>query len=438
MRRLIYLLLLLILTPHPSAAQETIKEGEVLNIDRCIEIAIIKHPNISAQKGAILASRSRVGEAESNYYPQIGASAGYSRIHSITNNSGAVSTGINGTSSGSFGGSFDQYSGGFTLSQNIYDFGRTSTQVNIQKLNLNSSSSDLETVTEQIIFNVKQAYYGLLQAQRNSIVAAETVKQFQQHLEQAQGFYEVGTKPKFDVTKAEVDLSNSKLSLIKAENAVKVARVTLNNALGVPDAPEYSIEDNLSFQKYPVTFEAAIDQAYKNRPDLQSTVAKRMAAEKTVDRAKRDYLPFLTGNAGYSVGGNRISSLDEGWNVGVAMSFPVFNGFITKNQIEEAKGNLDTARANEDALKQGILLDVQQAYLNLNVAEDSIATTELTVKQATENFDIANGRYAAGVGNPIEVTDAEVLLSNAKTANIQALYDYKIARASLEKAMGIR
>ena len=72
------------------------------------------------------------------------------------------------------------------------------------------------------------------------------------------------------------------------------------------------------------------------------------------------------------------------------------------------------------------------------VAEESISNTELTVKQATENFEIANGRYAAGVGNPIEVADAEVLLVNARTAYNQALYDYKVSRASLEKAMGVR
>lgn len=438
MRRLIYATLLLILMPHSAGAQDMIKPGDILNLQRSIEIALTKHPTIAAQRGAIIASEGRVGQAKSAYYPQLSGTAGYSRIKPLTGAQRIVATGVDGTSVTNANEAFDQYSGAVSLSQNIYDFGRTGANVKIQNLNLNASKTDLENIAEQIVFGVKQAYFALLQAQRNSAVAAETVKQFEQHLAQAQGFYEVGTKPKFDVTKAEVDLSNSRLNLIKAENAVKVARVTLNNAMGEPNAPEYIIEDNLSFQTYPITFEDAIDRAYKNRPDLQSAVSRRMATEKSVDRAKSDYLPFLTGTAAYNFGGSHISSLDQGWNLGAAVSVPIFNGFITKNQITEAQGNLETSRAVEDSVKQTILLDVQQAYLNLKVAEDSIATAELAQRQAQENYEIATGRYAAGVGNPIEVTDAEVTLANAKTAYIQALYDDKVAQASLEKAIGLK
>ena len=106
--------------------------------------------------------------------------------------------------------------------------------------------------------------------------------------------------------------------------------------------------------------------------------------------------------------------------------------------MEEAKANLNIIRANEETLKQGVLLDIQQAYLNLQQAEEKINTAELNVKQAEENLEIANGRYTAGVGNPIEVTDAEVSLINAKTSYNQALYDHKVALASLEKAMGAK
>ncbi len=263
---------------------------------------------------------------------------------------------------------------------------RRRSQVKIQNFNLDSSRSDLENVAEQVVFNVKQAYLGVLQAKRNRDVSADTVKQFQQHLDQAKGFYEVGTKPKFDVTKAEADLSNAKLNLIKAENALRLAVVALNNAMGVPEAPEYIIEDNLSFQKYNITFEDALDKAYKNRPDLKSTIARRQAADKSIDLAKTDYYPVLTGNAGYNWSGETISSLDHGWNVGAALSFPIFSGFLTKYQVEEAKANLGILKENEESLRQSIFSDVQQAYLNLKQAEESIPTAELGVKQAAGEF----------------------------------------------------
>jgi len=411
--------ILLLIVPFRAEAADIIKKGELLNLERCIEIALKKQPGIVAAVNTVKANQSKVGEANANYYPQIDLSSGYSRVFSDSTNT------------------HDQYTGSVTLKQNIYNFGKTSTQVNIQRLNTDSSRADLENVTEQIILNVKQAYYGVLQAKKNKDVAEETVRQFQSHLEQAKGFYEVGTKPKFDVTKATVDLSNSRLNLIKAANTLRLAVVTLNNAMGVPDAPEYTIEDNLSFKEYVITFEEAIDRAYRSRPDLTTVVFKRQAAEESIKLANTEYYPVLTGNAAYNRSGERFP-LSEEWDAGMTLSFPIFSGFLTKYQVEEAKANLDVLKANEELLKQNIFFEVQQAYLNLKEAAERIPTAELAVKQAGENLELANGRYAAGVGNPIEVTDAQVGLSNARLSYIQALYDYKVAQATLEKAMGAR
>lgn len=429
MKRFITLMAFMtVLIPFSVGAEEVIKKGESLNLERCVEIALLKNPAVLSAKNEVDASQSRIGQAKANYYPQISWDSSASRTSTGPRKSLGFQTGSVIVNS---------YSTGATLNQNIYDFGRTPTQVKIQNLNFDSSRSDLENVSEQVVLSVRQAYYGVLQAKRNRDVSAETVKQFELHLEQAKGFFEVGTKPKFDVTKAEVDLSNARLNLIRAQNAVKIAVVNLNNAMGLPEAPEYLLEDTLSFQKYEITFDGALSKGYENRPDLKSIVAQRSAAESSVELARRDYYPFFTGTAGYNYAGNEFP-LERGWNIGATLSFPLFSGFLTKYQVEEAKANLGVLKANEESLRQTIFLEVQQAYLNLVEAEERIPTAEIGVRQAEENFEIANGRYTAGVGNPIEVTDAQVALSNAKTAYIQALYDYRVAQASLVKAMGIR
>jgi TolC family type I secretion outer membrane protein len=423
-----FIFFVIFITPLKVKAEEIIKKGESLNLERCIEIALKMQPAIIAATNTADASQSRISQAKANYYPQIDWTSSASRTSVGTRTSFGFRTGSV---------IFNSYSTGVTLNQNIFDFGKTSSQVKVQSLNHDSSLSDLENVSEQVIVNVKQAYYGVLQAKRNKDVSADTVKQFQHHLEQAKGFFEVGTKPKFDVTKAEADLSNAKLNLIKAENAVRIAIVNLNNAMGVPEAPEYIIEDNLSYQRYEMSFEDALSRAYKNRPDLQSIIAKRQAAESSVELAKKGYYPALTGTAGYDYAGNTFP-LERGWNIGATLSFPLFSGFLTKYQVEEAKANMNVLKANEESMRLNIFLEVQQAYLNLREAEESIPTAELGVKQAQENFEIATGRYSAGVGNPIEVTDAEVLLANSKLSYIQTLYNYKVSQANLEKAMGMR
>jgi len=408
-----------------------ITKGETLTLSRCIEIALGKNPAIIAAVNTVEVSRSRVGEARSSYYPQVTASAAYSRIYS-----GTTVTAYGGNSA------YSQYTGNIALNQTIYDFGRTSSSVNISKYNLGSSRSDLDTMQDTIMLSVKQAYYAALQAKRNRDVAVDVIKQFQLHLDQAKGFYEVGTKAKIDVIKAEVDLSNAKLSLINSENALKIAWVNLNNAMGVPDAPEYTIEDNLFFQQYPITLEDATARAFDNRPDLKSAVTKRQAAEENVSLQRSGYLPILSGNVSYNWGGVEIDPIrdqwNDGWNATVTITFPLFNGFLTTHQVAEAKSNLYVLRANEESLRQQILLDVRQAYLNLQAAEASISTTDLIVKQAKENLDLANGRYSAGVGSPIEVSDAFATYVTAQANYTGALYNYKTAQANIEKAVGIR
>jgi len=412
--RLIIAFFVLIM-PLEAYAEELVNKDESLTLERCIEMSLKKHPSVVAAKHSIDVNQNKIGEAKSNYYPQLSSISGYNRY---------------------WDGLSDQnYSTALSLNQNIYDFGKTTSQVNIQKFNLNAAQADLENTSDLVIFNVSQGYYTVLKNKRNRDVAQETVAQFDHHLKQAKGFYQAGTRAKFDVTRAEVDLSNSKLNLIKAENALRLAKVSLNNAIGLPYAPEYRIEDNLDFAKYALPLEEAVERAYNNRADLQSLLAKKKAATESIELAKKGYYPTLSGSASYTWVNEDMSS-QKGWKVGASFTIPLFSGFLTTYQVQEYEANLKVLNANEELLRQSILLDIQQAYLNLREAEERISNTQLTVKQAQENLDLVNGRYMAGIGNPIEVTDAQVSYSNAKTSYNQALYDYKIAQASIVKAMG--
>jgi outer membrane protein len=122
------------------------------------------------------------------------------------------------------------------LSQNIFDFGKTSTSVEIQSLSKEASLADLQDIRGLVIFNVKQFYYGFLQGRMSREVAQETVNRFDQHYEMTKSFFETGKSSKIDVTSAEVNLSNARINLLKAENALRIAKVNLNNAMGIANA----------------------------------------------------------------------------------------------------------------------------------------------------------------------------------------------------------
>ncbi len=423
-------------SPEPATKQSLtsgmeVQQIPVLTLNQCIETALRKNPGIVAAGSTVDVNRSRVGETRAAYYPQVNAQAAYTRTKSSTETSGVISSGSS---------PVNARTGSITLSQNILDFGKTSRQVDISKFNLDSSRADLDASQNTIIFNVKQAYYTVLQARRNRDVAADVIKQFQLHLDQAKGFYDVGTKARIDVIKAEVDLSNARLKLINAENALNIAWVTLNNAMGDPDMPVYRIEDNLLFQKYPITLEEAKARAFENRPDLRSLIAKQQAAGENVSLQRSGYYPVLMGNATYAKTelDSPSDTTTNSWNVGVVLTFPLFSGFLTTHQVAEAKANLYALKASEESLRQQVLLEVRQAYLNLEAAEASIATAELAASQARENLDLANGRYSAGVGSPIEVSDAFATHVAAQANYTGSLANYRIAQAAIEKAMGKR
>ena len=250
MKRTILLLLLMVFSFVPTAyADEIIGKGELITLERAVQIGLKRHPNINAGQGSVAVNEAKKGQAQAGYWPTLDATAGYERYRPSVNFSGGSTGGS--TSTNNIAGtshSFDQYSNGATARQTIFDFGKTWTNVNIQKQNIEASKADLENTEEQVILNVKQAYYNLLRVKRNRAVAEDTVNQFKQHLEQAKAFYEVGTKPKFDVTKAEVDLSTARLGLIEAESSIRLAKVSLNNAMGLPDRRSMALMTTLLFQ----------------------------------------------------------------------------------------------------------------------------------------------------------------------------------------------
>ncbi|HOV89968.1 MAG TPA: TolC family protein [Syntrophorhabdaceae bacterium] len=411
------------------AAETTLKKGDKIDLDLCREIALKLHPSITAYRYIIKTRESQLGQAKSAYYPKIDAYGEFMRNFRINNTQDPYFSAYTITHNSNHG--------KLSLNQNIYDFGRISSDVYIKRSNLESSKSDLDNIVIIVTTNLKYAYYGVLKAKRARDINIETVTQYEQHLNSAKTFFAAGRKPKYDVTKAELDLSNARLNLITAENNLKIAWVNLNNAMGIDSDAEYNIEDNLLYKRYELPLEDALNTAYKERADLKSIMSQKLAAEKTVELAKKEFMPRISGSAEYNALGSRYP-LGQGWAMGIGLAMNIFDGLSTTNKIEEAISYKNKIEADIRTLKLQIMLEVQQAYLNIIKAQEAISNTEIQIKQAKENLELANFRYDAGLSEPLEVTDATVSYNNAQLANINALYDYKIAQVNLEKAMGKR
>jgi len=413
------------------AVEELPPAGKPLTLDQCTAIALKYHPSLQASQATVEASKARVEQALSAYYPQVNFNSSY---NTSTSNFTAVGGQVRGAGhSWTF---IDIYSSGLYLNQNIYDFGRTSSTVKVNRENVKASEEDLAVRKQTVVLNVKQAYFGVLQTLRLIHVAEETVSQMKQHLGRAQGFYQAGTRPKIDVTKAEVDLANAELGLIRAKNNYQVARVNLNNAMGLRESLTFAIEDSLDFKPVEIRLEEILELSYAQRPEILQLKARQRSQEANVKLAQASYYPTLSGTASYLYRGPEPNDLYWDWTIGATLSIPLFSGFSSPNQVAEARANLRNLQAQQEDLKLNIRLEAEQAFLGLKEADERIRVAEKAVAQAKENFDLATGRYQVGVGSPLEVTDAEVALANARANHIQALYDYKVAEARIEKAMG--
>ena len=407
----------------PLQAQE-IPAGAQLSLEDCINLTLKYNPSLKAASLNTQVQKNKLAQTRADYMPKVNANASYSR----SNQEGA-----NG-----WGDAQDGYSSSVSATQLIYDFGKTGLTNKIQKNNYYSSQQDEQSSLNEIIYKLKQAYYGVLNAQESRNVYASSVEQYEQQLKRAKAFYQVGTRPKIDVTTAEVNLNNAKLNLIKGENALKTAYHNLTNIMGVYDEnPTFTLLKKDTIPEYNITIDEALKEAQKNRPDLLSLQLKLENAKQNVNLAKTGYAPSLTANGSYGWSGQDFPLYDR-WSVGAGINVPIFSGFSTYNQVKESKNSLQIAYENLTAKEQAVLLDVKTCYFNLEEAKTRIPVAELSQKQAQENYDLAIGRYKVGVGNYIEVKDAEITLSNAKLSYISAVFDYNLAIADLQRAMGKR
>jgi outer membrane protein len=417
--------------------------GKPLTLDQVRAIALKFHPSLVANKETVIANKTVVEQALAAYYPQLNFNNSYTALTTnfstspvIAPTGGAVA--LPSAAADRYRWTFTNiFSMGLVATQTIYDFGRTSNTVKINRENVASSQENVSITRLTVILNVDQAYYSVLQTKRLITVAEDTVKQTQEHLDQARGFYQAGTQPKIYVTNAEVALANAQLALIQTRNNYQVAQVTLNTAMGLREDLQYEIEDNLGYKPREITLAEILNTAYVKRPELIQFRALERGQEAAIKLAKASYYPILSGNASYLL---RSTGFDDPfyWDMflGASLSFPLFSGFSTPAQIDQGKATLRSLQAQEENTKLSIRLEGEQAYLGLKLADEQIRVTEKAVSQAQENYNLAAGRYQVGVGSPLEITDAEVSLANARANYIQALYNYKVAESRIEKAMG--
>ncbi len=411
--------------------------GREMTLEEAVSISLDNAPKILASTGDYLASLQRVNQALAPLLPQLTGIGSYGRQQFIDTVRGARSVSDFGSASA-------------TASQLLWDFGKQWAAKDAAKFNADAFRAAAELQKNNIAELVKEQYFTLLLSQRLVTVNEAALDRAEINLRSAKGFFDVGTQPKSFVTRAEVDVANGRLNLIRANNAVSLARVALNTAMGIAINTPTQVKDVLAYEHFATDRDALVAEALGKRPDYLQIKAQAEAAEATVRQTFRDFFPNLVGSGTYGIVGitgvpdpgsrSTHGFIDSGpeWNVGLTLSWTVFDGGGKIARYKEAKANVDAIKARVRDTELQIWQSVEQAYLNLGAAEESIGAAGKAVESAQENYDLARGRFDAGVANIIELTDAQLALTTAQSTEAQALSDYRIAIARLEQALGRR
>ena len=304
---------------------------------------------------------------------------------------------------------------------------------------LNAADLTFENTKQAVKLTTTQAYYQLLEFRNLIEVNQEAVDTLQEHLNNVNAQYRVGTVAKSDVLASEVQLANSQQSLVNAQNNYDVAMATLNNIIGLPSDTMLNVKDSLQYTPYDLNLDDCTIYALDNRPDGIVADYEVEQARESVEMAKAGYRPDVNAALVKSISDEHEFGHDksETWTAGFSASWNIFDNGVTKSGVETAKAALRAKEEAAAASKEQIQLDVRQQYLSLIAAEKNIHTTSKAVEQAEEDYKIAQVRYSAGVDTNLAVMDAQEKLTSARTNYYTALYNYNTSKAALDKAMGI-
>jgi outer membrane protein len=434
-QNIIYLASFLLLTYNFSLAQEVKK----LTLDESIKIGLENSEEINSAKWRVTSADARLSEINAARLPSLSLNANYTRLSPIDPYS--ISTPF-----GDFELSqniVNTYGVKLTLQQPLFTGFRLKANSDIAGYNLESVKEDFNRDKNDLVYNIKKAYWSLFKANEVKKVIDENVEQNKAHLQVVKSFYDQGMATNNELLKVQVQLSDTKLKQIDANNAVRLAVISLNSVIGLPLSTNIDIADTVNPDKnIQDNLDLLVNKAYESRPELKSMEFKIKATESGITMAESGWWPqiYLTGDYNYARPNSRIFPTEDKfkgtWDINVTASFTLWNWGATSDRTTQAEATYEQVKDSYKTLKDNVTLEVTNNYLEMMRSKESISVANDNVKQAEENYRVTDQQYKNGLTLNSELLDSEVALLQAKTNYVQSLVDYELAVAQLEKSTG--
>lgn len=316
-------------------------------------------------------------------------------------------------------------------------------QYDIAELGLDTAKVKEQLRRQDIILDAKNAYFQLLQTQKLYNIAKQTVVQISSQKEVADNFYQVGMSPLNDLLQAQVELANAKQELIVAKNNLDNAESNFNTLLRRPINTPVVLKDILDYSPFEETLEYCLSEAEKNRIEIKIADMEIEISQKEIQLAKKDYYPSIDLKGNYfnygtqwDVDGGEGIYDPSGWNIQAVAKWNFWEWGRTSYGVKEKQSRLVQAQLQKKEIFDNIYLEVKTAYLRTQEAERAIKTVEKAIEQAKENFRINQERYKEQISTQTDVLIAQTLLRRTETNYYNALYAFKISKATLYRSIG--
>lgn len=423
--------------PHPANTNAVSWPSTALSLRDAVEVALRQNSEVQKSKADLETAFGIVVQTRAIQYPTVRATG----FHSLTDQA-----------------AIEQVAGGFfrapdqawqlrvQVTQSIYEGGRIDSAKRTAELTRDQALLQHQTIIADTVLAVRVNYDDALLATQQIVVQEASLELLKKELQDNQRRFEAGTVPRFNVLRAEVELANARPRLIRARNALRIAKNNLANLLGY-NVPRTVVEDiplqlsgQLAADPTPLELPVALAKALEQRTELAVLHKAERLRKEAIITAEAAGKPSAQIYAGLSSRSSRFSqhlTRDySGWDIGWQASWNIFDGWLIKGRVAEASARHRRASEEIEEIARRIEVDVRTAYSNFIEAREVLESQKKVQEQAEEALRLANARTEAGTGTQLDVLNAQTALTVARSTQVEALHAYSVARARLDRAMG--
>ncbi|MCK8823591.1 TolC family protein [Fuchsiella alkaliacetigena] len=425
-RNTLFILVLVVLVLTFSTYLQA--EERVLTKEEAIEIAQEKNPEIQRLHKEVEIAKTGIELARSGYWPNLDLSSSYTRLGdppSVPTLEGGQLTLEDGPK--------DNYALSLNLQQPIYLGGQIRAGYRLAEIAVEAAQAQLKEQQQELTYQVSEAYYNVLKTEELVELAKQEKDRLGEYVHQAETNYEVGLATSTDLLQAEINYNRSQQALLRAENALQLARLSFQNTLNLEEE-DFTLSGDLDWEEEDIFLAELKDYAFTNRIDLEQLELQEDRLKQELRQAQAQRRPQLSFSGDYSTEDDSFFELRDGdWSVSLALNYNLFDGGESRSRVKQQEQELSKLEISRQQLEDLIELEIQESLLSLKESKQQLELMELNLKQAEKNLAEMEVKFREGLITSLELLEAQHTYQEVKTDYLEAIYDYNLAIAKIDK-----